>query len=136
MIKNEYFPESRERHCYNVGLLMYSYAKNVYQWPEDKCRSMFILGKSHDQGYELNKDPFLHDEAMCEALGQDGYIYANEIKYHSKLQDKYDSPELRLLYFADACIDGMGNWCTFTRIWTETPKLRTSWICTPRLSAN
>lgn len=106
------FPESRYRHCHNVGLKMYSYAKNVLNKDETYCKDMFLLGCFHDIGYELDPDAFKHDEAMCSVLGHNGYKYANEIKYHSFIQSDYDSPEMRLLYFADMTVDGMGNWCT------------------------
>lgn len=108
----QYFPESRYRHCHNVGLKMYSYAKNVLHKEELYCRDMFLLGCFHDIGYELDSDSFKHDEVMYESLEHNGYKYSNEIRYHSFLQNTYDSLEMRLLYFADMTVDGMGNWCT------------------------
>lgn len=106
------FPESRYRHCHNVGLKMYSYAKYHLGMDDVQCQSMFLLGTFHDVGYELDADAFKHDVAMCDALGHDGYKYAKEIKYHSFMQDAYDSIEMKLLYFGDMTVDGMGNWCT------------------------
>lgn len=106
------FPESRYRHCHNVGKKMQQYARDVLHKDEEYCSAMFILGCMHDVGYELDGDAFKHDEVMCEALGQDGYRYATEIRYHSFMQDTYNSVEMRLLYFGDMTVDGMGNWCT------------------------
>ena len=106
------FPMSRMLHCHNVGLRMYFYAKKHMGWPEEKCHDMYILGMMHDLGYELNADPFEHDEAMARALGRTGYKYIKEIYYHSRMQTKYDSPEMRLLYFGDMTVDGKGNWVT------------------------
>ena len=42
-----------------------------------------------------------------------GYKYYLEIKYHSCIQDIYDSDEMRLLYFGDMTVDGSGHWCSF-----------------------
>ena len=66
----------------------------------------------HDIGYELNSDPFEHDVAMANALGRSGYKYIDEIYHHSRMQTEYDTPEMRLLYFADMTVDGKGNWVT------------------------
>ena len=38
------FPLSRFLHCHNVGLRMYSYAKNHWGWSEERCHDMYILG--------------------------------------------------------------------------------------------
>lgn len=107
------FPETRFRHCHNVGLKMYSYAKNVLKWNENRCKDMYLLGLFHDIGYEFNGDSFKHDEEMSEALFRNGYRYYLEIKYHSCIQDIYDSDEMRLLYFGDMTVDGTGHWCSF-----------------------
>lgn len=106
------FPLSRMLHCHNVGLRMASYAKKHLGWDDVKCNDMYILGMMHDLGYELNPDPFNHDEAMSEALGHTGYKYMNEIAYHSRMQNEFDTPEMRLLYFADMTVDARGKWCT------------------------
>ena len=109
----ESFPLSRMLHCHNVGLRMYSYAKQRWGWPQDRCDDMYILGMMHDIGYELNPDPYEHDEAMAKALGHAGYKYIEEIRHHSFLQTDYDTPEMQLLYFGDSTVDGKGRWCTF-----------------------
>ena len=106
------FPLSRMLHCHNVGLRMYSYAKKHLGWAEEKCQDMYVLGMMHDIGYELNSDPFEHDVAMANALGRSGYKYIDEIYHHSRMQTEYDTPEMRLLYFADMTVDGKGNWVT------------------------
>lgn len=107
-----FFPENRFRHCHNVGLKMYQYAKIKLNWEESRCQDMYMLGTLHDIGYELNPDPFLHDVALYNVIGSSGYKYAEEIRNHSIYQDTYDTPEMRLLYFADMTVDGAGNWCT------------------------
>ena len=106
------FPESRYRHCYGVGKRMYEYAKNKLHWDERHCDEMFILGNLHDIGYEIDPDAFGHDIILAAILKENGYKYSNEIRYHSKLQEKYMSEELKLLYFADATVDGSGRFCT------------------------
>ena len=111
-LKDEDFPLSRYRHCYSVGKKMYIYAKEKLGWSEEKCQEMFVLGNLHDIGYELDKDAFGHDSIMANIMGTD-YAYSNEIRYHSCLQNTYDSPAMQLLYFGDMTVDGMGNWCTF-----------------------
>ena len=108
---NNKFPLNRYKHCHNVGLRMYSYAKDILGWDEIKCQEMFMLGVTHDLSYELESDMYAHDELGAMLL--DGYKYANEIRYHSFIQNQYISPELLLLYFADATIDGAGNRVTF-----------------------
>lgn len=109
-LKDSDFPLSRYRHCYSVGKKMYAYAKEKLKWSEAKCREMFVLGNLHDIGYEL--EPNNHDRIMTDIMGS-SYPYSNEIKYHNRLQDIYDSPAMQLLYFGDMTVDGMGNWCTF-----------------------
>lgn len=106
------FPESRYRHCYDVGMKMYYYAKKVLNWPIKRCEEIFVLGNLHDIGYELDANAFGHEEKLYEIV-KDTYSYSNEIRYHSKLQDKYLSAEMKLLYFADATVDGNGNWVTY-----------------------
>lgn len=106
------FPLSRYRHCYSVGKKMYQYAKEVLHWDEKTCQEMFVLGNIHDIGYEIDPDAFGHDEVLANIMS-DNYKYSNEIRYHSYLQTHYDSPAMRLLYFGDMTVDGMGNWCTF-----------------------
>lgn len=110
------FPESRMRHCHNVGLKMYYYAKERQGASEELARDMYLLGMLHDIGYGFHPDAFLHEEYMCKTLNSstDGnYKYTKEILFHSKYQAEYDSPAMRLLYFADATVDAMGNWVTY-----------------------
>lgn len=110
--KDSGFPESRYKHCYNVGKKMYTYAKEKWHWGEKKCNEMFVLGNLHDIGYALDSDAFGHDRVLADTL-EGTYKYSNEIRYHSYLQHNYDSPEMRLIYFGDMTVDGQGNWCTF-----------------------
>lgn len=111
-LRDEDFPLSRYRHCYSVGKKMYAYAKEKLGCDEQNCREMFVLGNLHDIGYELEEDVFGHDYIMANIMGNT-YPYSNEIRYHSCLQETYDSPAMQLLYFCDMTVDGMGNWCTF-----------------------
>lgn len=111
MITPANFPLNRYKHCYNVGKRMYAYAKYNLHWDEKHCCEMFVLGNLHDIGYELSSDAFGHDIVLSKVLNS-SYRYYNEIRYHSRYQTEYDSPELRLLYFGDMTVDGAGNWCT------------------------
>lgn len=106
------FPENRYKHCYSVGKKMYQYAKDVLKWDENTCVEMFVLGNLHDIGYEMNGNCFGHDKVLADAL-HGSYRYSNEIELHAGLQKRYDTPAMRLLYFADMTVDGEGNWCTF-----------------------
>lgn len=116
MINNKNnFPLSRYMHCHNVGLKMYHYAKEKLGWTEGKCQEMFVLGTMHDIGYELSPDADKHNIVLGNILKRDGYKYANEIKYHSYMQEEYDTPEMRLLYFGDMTIDGYGKECTLNQ---------------------
>lgn len=103
--------EARFRHCYGVGRKMYEYAKNVYGWDENHCREMYILGILHDQGYEFETSELKHDALLSSMLAT--YPYRNEIRYHNKYQSHYDTPEMRLMYYADCTVDGWGNSCTY-----------------------
>lgn len=105
------FPENRYRHCYGVGRRMYEYARDVLHWNEKRCGEMFVLGNLHDIGYELDPDAFGHDLVLANILSG-SYKYAGEIRYHSALQDELLSEEMKLLYFADATVDGYGRFCT------------------------
>ena len=104
------YPESRFRHCHEVGRVMYDIAKKVYKMPEPECEKMYFLGMFHDLGYEF-EDRVEHDENLSDALGF--YEYAQEIKYHSKYQSEYESYAMKLLYYADSVVDGFGKRCTF-----------------------
>lgn len=113
------FPQSRYRHCHNVGLRMYDYAKKRLKWSEQKCQEMFILGCLHDIGYEFDEDSHFHSVEMSKVLESCKYKYASEILHHSWVPEDTEgcdiskiSPEIRLLYFGDMTVDGMGNWCT------------------------
>lgn len=111
-LKDKDFPLSRYRHCYSVGKRMYQYAKEKLHWDEQTCQEMFVLGNLHDIGYEIDSDCFGHDKILADIMS-DNYKYSNEIRYHSYLQTEYDTPAMRLMYFGDMTVDGMGNWCTF-----------------------
>lgn len=107
------FPESRYRHCHNVGLRMAHYAKTKWHKDDEYCENMFVLGCLHDIGYTLNPNTPGHDIVMSDVLNRCGYIYDKEIRYHSRIQKEYITPEMKLLYFGDMTVDGNGNWCTF-----------------------
>ena len=112
MIKLTSFPESRYKHCYSVGKKMYQYAKDMLKWDDKSCIEMFVLGNMHDIGYEMDDDCFGHDKVLADAI-HGTYRYSNEIELHTHIQKRYDTPAMRLLYFADMTVDGEGNWCTF-----------------------
>lgn len=104
------FPQSRYQHCHGVGKKMYAYAKDVLGWDEELCKKMFVLGCLHDIGYELDPTIGGHGDIMSDMLS--GYEYADEIRSHTVFKSN-PSKELALLYYADATVDGMGNWCTY-----------------------
>lgn len=106
------FPINRYKHCFNVGLKMYWYAKLRWGWSEDRCINMFALGNLHDIGYIFDGDPNgQHGEIIGGAMVST-YEHSHCIYNHSNMIDD-PSDELKLLYYADGSVDGYGNWCTF-----------------------
>lgn len=104
------FPINRYKHCHSVGKKMQFYAEECLGWSEEKCQKMFVLGVLHDICYELDGSSYGHDLIAPGVLS--GYEYADAISKHSILQEDV-SQELALLYYADATVDGEGNWCTY-----------------------
>ena len=104
------FPLNRYKHCHSVGKKMYAYAKERLGWDEERCQKMFVLGVLHDIGYELDGSVYGHGTILANILK--GYEFADEIDKHCVLHESI-SEELALLYYADATVDGQGNWCRY-----------------------
>lgn len=73
---------------------------NPEKYPCDP-NEMFVLGMLHDVGYEFSEKPEQHANRGGEILRTQGYKYWREVHYHGISQDEYNSPELRLLNYAD-----------------------------------
>lgn len=100
---------NRLKHCHCVGLKM---AEIVRKNPSNyTCtpEQAYVLGLLHDFGYEFADKQEDHDSLAAMVLKQSGYTYWREVLYHSSYQTKYDSPMLRLLYYADMVIGPAGE---------------------------
>lgn len=101
--QTNFLPLNKQRHVFAVAEYMYRHAADYGLPPEE----MYVLGMLHDVGY-LNGS-FGHGVNGANIAEQTGFKYHNEIRYHGKFQDEYDSPELRLLNEADLMIDSQGR---------------------------
>ncbi len=102
---------SNERLLHSIGVarLMEEISKNIYQWDEEKCQEMFVLGYLHDIGYEYSKIQSEHPVVGGLLLKKSNYKYWREVYYHGRLCDEYQSLELDLLNTADMQINSFGK---------------------------
>lgn len=75
-------------------------AEKPEQYPVDPD-DMYVLGMLHDIGYRFCDVQKEHARRGGELLEKQGYKYWREVYYHGTPQQVYDSPELRLLNYAD-----------------------------------
>lgn len=96
-------------HSIGVARLMEEISRNIYQWNEEKCHEMFVLGYLHDIGYEYSKIQSEHPVIGGLLLKKSNYKYWKEVYYHGSLCDEYQSLELDLLNTADMQINSFGK---------------------------
>lgn len=104
--------ENRIRHMLQVGRTAETLASELFDWPEDKCRAMFLLGYLHDAGYEYAREQSEHPEIAGLMLKKAGYEYWREVRWHGVPSPPYKSDELLILNIADNITDGAGNTVT------------------------
>ena len=104
---------SRLAHMLQVGRTCEWLAAELFDWPEEKCRQMFLLGFLHDVGYAYAVVQDEHPEIGGELLRQAGYQYWQEVCWHGVVDAPYGSDELLLLNIADMLTDGQG--CLVTK---------------------
>lgn len=106
--------DERKKHIFGVAeLLKQTAIKNNYTSKE--IEELFTLGLVHDIGYEFlePKDYSKHNKVGGEILKNQGYKYWQEVYFHGEANSPYQSKFLDLLNFADAHIDGYGNYVSF-----------------------
>lgn len=92
-----------------VGHTAERLARELFEWPEEKCRQMFLLGLLHDVGYEYAAEQPDHPRVGGELLEAAGYRYWQEVRWHGMLGAPYASDELLILNAADLLTDAAGN---------------------------
>lgn len=100
--------EDRIKHILAVARLMKDNAEKIGL----DSKEMFTLGLLHDIGYEFGGSEEHHLNGY-KVLEKQNYKYSKEVLYHGKPTDKYSSPALDLLNFADMHIDKKGNYVSF-----------------------
>lgn len=70
---------------------------------------MFVLGFLHDVGYEFAYSKEEHPTIGGLLLKSNKYKYYNEVYYHGKVQDEYNSKELDLLNYCDMTVSPKGD---------------------------
>lgn len=95
--------ENKIKHCKGVAEYMYN---NAEKYGLDK-EEMYLLGLVHDIGYLFAREK--HGMNGSELLKSMGYKYYQEVKYHGRWTDDYNSAALNLLRKADLSIDYLGR---------------------------
>ena len=93
--------DDRLLHVRGVGERAEELAHELFDWDEDKCREMFVLGYLHDVGYQYSRDQLEHEEIGGELLKRAGYQYWREVYYHGVPEPEYQSDELMILNISD-----------------------------------
>lgn len=104
MITNE-----RMAHSMAVARKMKEIANSDPQKYPVNPEEAFILGILHDIGYEFSAEQKDHGRIGGELLKNQGYQYWQEIYFHGTTQDKFTSPMLNLLNYADMTTGPQGQ---------------------------
>ena len=99
----------RQAHMLQVGRTAERLARELFDWPDQKCRQMFLLGLLHDVGYEYAAEQPDHPRVGSELLEAAGYRYWQEVRWHGMSDAPYASDELLVLNVADVLTDAAGN---------------------------
>ena len=84
-----------------VGVRAYELARELFNWDEEKCGHMFVLGILHDVGYQFAQHQNDHPAIGGELLRATGYAYWREVAHHGIPGSVYQSDELFILNLAD-----------------------------------
>lgn len=95
------FSIDRLKHCIAVAEKMKRLSEENSRLFVTDPEDMYVLGMVHDIGYPFVEEQKDHAKVGGEILKKQGYMYWREVYYHGIFQNEYDSPELRLLNFAD-----------------------------------
>jgi hypothetical protein len=100
--------EKRMKHMLAVARLMKEMALRL-GWGEEKSRQMFVLGYTHDIGYEFSTTHDGHADEGGRLMQEMGFVYADSITGHGKPGADPNDDVINLLNFCDAIIDGDGS---------------------------
>ena len=100
--------QDRLKHSYSVGKKMMEIGKE-YNLNEEEIQELFLLGLTHDIGYEFTQNGINHNKIGGIILKNSGYKYWREVYYHGELTNEYESLYLNILNQADMQIDKYGN---------------------------
>ena len=98
-----FLPGNKQKHIVAVAEYMY---RNAAKYGLDSDE-MYTLGLLHDIGYLYGNVG--HAFRGGELMEKQGYKYWQEVKYHGKDQNEYESDALWLLNAADLMVDANGN---------------------------
>ena len=93
--------DDRLLHMRGVAERAYELAGELFGWPEEKRREMFVMGFLHDVGYRFVEQQTEHEECGGRILGSSGYGYWREIQHHGAPDSTFWSDELLILNMAD-----------------------------------
>ncbi|MDD7542352.1 MAG: HD domain-containing protein [Mobiluncus porci] len=93
--------DDRLRHMRGVGERAAELGRELFNWDEEKCKQMFVLGFLHDVGYQFSLDQLDHEEIGGNLLKDAGYAYWKEVFCHGNPNSDYWSDELLVLNLAD-----------------------------------
>ena len=79
--------ENRLKHSLAVARKMVEIGKK-YNLDSNKLEDLFVLGLSHDIGYEYGNN-FDHEHIGWEILKRNDYKYWKEVYYHGNINDRY-----------------------------------------------
>ena len=133
--------ENRLRHCYGVGLKASELGRTLFEWSDEKCREMFVMGYLRDFCYQFAHDQVEHGELSGELPRSLGFKYRAEIFHHGDPESTYQSDELLVLNLADMLTSKDGNPTTLSdrvvdiakRYGVESAQFATAWKLAEKL---
>lgn len=96
-------------HSREVGCLAVQLGREMFDWDEQHCQQMFLLGLVHDCGYEFVDDLLDHPIVGSNLLKESGYFYWREVRWHGIPHAPYYSNELLVLNIADLLVGRDGR---------------------------
>jgi HD superfamily phosphodiesterase len=101
--------DNRLKHMRAVGNRAYDLARDLFEWPENKCREMLVLGFLHDIGYMFSEHQSQHAWVGADLLTQLGYKHAYEVRFHGAPKPPHQTQAMLILNLADMTVDHTGQ---------------------------
>ena len=98
----------RLKHSLAVARKMVEIAKEKGM-TDSEIKTCFVIGYTHDIGYEFSENGVAHNKIGGEILKERGFEYWQEVYHHGMLETDYSSIYLDILNQADMQIDKYGN---------------------------